>query len=156
MIKGLICLIPLRGGKVEAGKQGNKYFLVEKAWCYKPKFDNRDQYFFFLGRNSGKVTVNVSFAYGGYQNVFSWEWEDKGLLFLLFQSQKEEIEGGTPKQKLKTIEVVFIYSKRSTGFWYCERYQSPEKTSGIPNCDQNLFSFLLFQIFFKVYQNSQE
>ena len=49
--------------------------------------------------------------------MFSLENEKtKDYFFLLFQSQKEEIEGGTPKQKLKTIEVVFIYSKRSTGF----------------------------------------
>ena len=46
----------------------------------------------------------------------------------------------------------FIYSKRSTGFWYCEKFQGPGKTSGTKNCDQNLFSFLLFQIFSKVYQ----
>ena len=26
-----VCQKPLRGRKVEAGKQGNKYFLVEKA-----------------------------------------------------------------------------------------------------------------------------
>ena len=41
--------------------------------------------------------------------MFSLENEKtKDYFFLLFQSQKEEIEGGTPKQKLKTIEVVFV------------------------------------------------
>ena len=63
--------------------------------------------------------------------MFSLENEKtKDYFFLLFQSQKEEIEGDTPKQKLKTIEVVFVYSKRSTGFWYCEGCQGPEGTIG--------------------------
>ena len=58
--------------------------------------------------------------------MFSLENEKtKDYFFLLLQSQKEEIEGGTPKQKLKTIEVVFVLTrktllnidtKRSTGF----------------------------------------
>ena len=42
MIKGLVCLIPLRGGKVDAGKQGNKYFPVEKALMLKLTFHSGD------------------------------------------------------------------------------------------------------------------
>ena len=146
MIKGLVCLVPLRGGKVEAKKQGNKYFPMEKAWCLKPTSDRRDHI-----SSSWEGIVDCLLwtclllmpqRAGGSQNVFSWEWEDQRLLFA-FPKPK------TPKQKLKTIEVVFIYSKRSTGFWYCERFQGPGKTSGTKNCDQNLFSFLLFKYFSK-------
>ena len=52
----------------------------------------------------------------GRSQMFSLENEKtKDYFFLLFQSQKEEIEGGTPKQKLKTIEVVFIYFEKE--YW---------------------------------------
>ena len=69
--------------------------------------------------------------------------------FCFFQSQKEEIEGDTPKQKLKTIEVVFIYSKRSTGFWYCEGCQSPEGTSGTRTVIKTCSVFSFFEYFSK-------
>ena len=48
--------------------------------------------------------------------MFSLENEKtKDYFLLLFQSQKEEIEGDTPKQKLKTIEVVFMYFEKE--YW---------------------------------------
>ena len=117
----------------------------------KPKSDKKDQSFYSLGRKSGWFTVNVSFSYaseaGRSQNVFSWEWENQGLLFFAFPKPKRGDWRGTPKQKLKTIEVVFIYSKRSTGFWYCEKFQGPGRISGTKNCDQNLSVFFFPNIF---------
>ena len=70
------------------------------------------------------------------------------ITFLLFPKPKRGDWGGTPKQKLKTIEVVFVYSKRSTGIWYCEKFQRPGKTSGTRNCDQNYSVFPSFKYFF--------
>ena len=52
--------------------------------------------------------------------MFSLENEKtKDYAFFCFSEAKKKkgrLKGGTPKQKLKTIEVVFMYSKRSTGF----------------------------------------
>ena len=98
-------------------------------------------FFFFLGRKSGLLTVNGLFClipkgWRVSKGVFSRSWEIKALLFF-----------GHTKQKLKTIEVVFIYSKRSTGFWYCERCQGPEKTSGTQTVIKIYFVFFFSNIF---------
>ena len=74
---------------------------------------------------------------GGSQREFSLEVEKSKLYFFF----------GHTKQKLKTIEVVFIYSKRSTGFWYCERCQGPEKTIGTQTVIKTYSVFFFSNIF---------
>ena len=139
----------MRGGKAEAGKQGNKYFPVRKKKKKKLKCLRLTSYSKDHISSSWEGIVDCLLWTGSFalylrdgasqREFFSGSWEIKALLFFF----------GHTKQKLKTIEVVFIYSKRSTGFWYCEKFQSPGKTSGTKNCDQNLFSFLLFKYFSK-------
>ena len=153
--RGLLwgCLNPLRGGQVKAGKQGNKYFPVEKAWCRNRHPTKEIKVSApWEGKVDGLLWTCLLLMPERLEGLkmFSLENEKtKDYFFLLFQSQKEEIEVGTPKQKLKTIEVVFVYSKRSTGIWYCEKFQRPGKTSGTKNCDQNYSVFSFFKYFSK-------
>ena len=109
--RGLLwgCLNPLRGGQVKAGKQGNKYFPVEKAWCLKPTSDKRDQCFYSLGRNSGWFTVNVSFAYarGGWKvsKCFLLRMRKPRITFFCFsKAKKRRLKGVHPNKNWKQLK----------------------------------------------------
>ena len=134
------CLIPLRGGKVEARKQGNKYFLMEKAWCLKPTSDSRDHI-----SSSWEGIVDWLLWMGSFA-LYQKGWRVSKCFLLRMRRQRITFFGHT-KQKLKTIEVVFIYSKRSTGFWYCERCQGPEKTNGTQTVIKTCSVFFFSNIF---------
>ena len=103
------CLIPLRGGKVEARKQGNKYFPMERAWCREPTSDRGDHI-----SSSWEGIVDCLLwtclllmpqGAGRSQNVFSWEWEDKGLLFFCFsKAKKKRLKGIHPNKNWKQLK----------------------------------------------------
>ena len=86
--------------------------------------------------------------------------------FLKLKREREDWKGYTQtktENNWSTIDYAcvlflwkFIYSKRSTGFWYCEKSQGPGRTSGIKNCDQNLVSFLLFKYFSKFINSGKD
>ena len=67
-------------------------------------------FFFFLGRKSGLFTVN------GLLCLIPKGWRVSKRVFLEVEKSKLYFFFGHTKQKLKTIKVVFIYYKRSTGF----------------------------------------
>ena len=153
MIKGLICLIPLRGGKVEAWKQGNKYFPVEKAWCLKPTFDKRDHI-----STSWEVKVDgllwtclllMPEGLGGLK-MFSLENEKtKDYFFCFSKAKKRKLKGGTPKQKLKNNWSSFHLLEKE--YWILILWRMPRsrRDQWNSNCDQSLFSFLLSKYFSK-------
>ena len=67
-------------------------------------------YFYFLGRKSGLFTVNGLFC------LMPKGMEGLKMFSLENEKTKDYFFFGHTKRKLKTIEVGFIYSKRSAGF----------------------------------------
>lgn len=153
-LRGLFALNPLGVAKLRLESREISISLWKKHDVETDIRQKRSE-FLLLGKEKWMVYCERVFCLCQREleglKMFSLENEKtKDYFSLLFQSQKEEIEGGytQTKKKLKTIEVVFICSKRSTGFWYCERYQGPEGTSGARTVIKTCSVFSFFEDFF--------
>ena len=146
----------MRGGKVEAGKQGNKYFPVEKKekelTCLRRTSYSRDHISSSWERKVDRLLWTCLLLMPkGLEGLkmFSLENEKtKDYFFCFFQSQKEEIEGGYTQAKTENNWSSFHLLEKE--YWILILWEMPRSRKDYwnPNCDQNLFSFLLFKYFF--------